>query len=130
MRKNGATDVTEKEKRDAELQALDDEVYSEVLNLRLTPWGPMKFTPALLFMPAMSARTCRSYSTDIAAAWDMEEEIQRRGLVAEYGEAMSILLDNPFVTASFYDFLHASRELRCRAALSCVRAAKDTPPTK
>ena len=48
------------------------------------------------------------YSTDIAAAWDMEEEIQRRGLVAEYGEAMSVLLDSPFVTASYYDFLHAS----------------------
>ena len=113
--------MTEKEKRDAELQALDDEVYSEVLGLRLTPWGPMKFTPALLFMPAMSARTCRSYSTDIAAAWDMEEEIQRRGLYAEYGEAMSILLDSPFVTASYYDFLHASPELRCRAALAAVR---------
>ena len=122
--------MTEKEKRDAELQALDDEVYSEVLGLRLTPWGPMKFTPALLFMPAMSARTCRSYSTDIAAAWDMEEEIQRRGLYAEYGEAMSILLDSPFVTASYYDFLHASPELRCRAALAAVRGAKDTPPTK
>ena len=64
------------------------------------------------------------YSTDIAAACDMEEEIQRRGLVAEYGEAMSVLLDSPFVTASYYDFLHASPELRCRAALSCVRAAK------
>ena len=64
------------------------------------------------------------YSTDRDAAWDVEEEIQRRGLYAEYGEAMSILLDSPFVTASYYDFLHASPELRCRAALSCVRAAK------
>ena len=68
------------------------------------------------------------YSTDRDAAWDVEEEIQRRGLYAEYGEAMSILLDSPF--ASYYDFLHASPELRCRAALSCVRAAKDTPPTE
>ena len=64
------------------------------------------------------------YSTDINAAWDMEEEIQRRGLYAEYGEAMSILLDSPFVTASYYDFLHASPELRCRAALLAVREAK------
>ena len=116
--------MTEKEKKEAELQALDDEVATEVLGLRLTQWGPMKFTPASLFMPAMSARTCRSYSTDIAAAWDMEEEIQRRGLYAEYGEAMSILLDSPFVTASYYDFLHASPELRCRAALLAVREAK------
>ena len=67
------------------------------------------------------------YSTDRDAAWDVEEEIQRRGLYAEYGEAMSILLDSPFVSASYYDFLHASPELRCRAALACVRAAKETP---
>ena len=67
------------------------------------------------------------YSTDITAAWDMEEEIQRQGLYAEYGEAMSILLDSPFVTASYYDFLHASPELRCRAALAAVRGAKETP---
>ena len=64
------------------------------------------------------------YSTDRDAAWDVEEEIQRRGLYAEYGEAMSILLDSPFVTASYYDFLHASPELRCRAALLAVREAK------
>ena len=67
------------------------------------------------------------YSTDRDAAWDVEEEIQRRGLYAEYGEAMSILLDSPFVTASYYDFLHASPELRCRAALAAVRGAKETP---
>ena len=65
------------------------------------------------------------YSTDIAAAWEMEAELQRRGLYAEYGGAMSVLLDSPFVTASFYDFLHASPELRCRAALAAVREAKD-----
>ena len=63
------------------------------------------------------------YSTDIAAAWEMEEEIKRRGLYAEYGGAMSVLLDSPFVTASYYDFLHASPELRCRAALAAVREA-------
>ena len=67
------------------------------------------------------------YSTDRDAAWDVEEEIQRRGLYAEYGEAMSILLDSPFVSASYYDFLHASPELRCRAALAAVRGAKETP---
>ena len=101
--------MTEKEKKEAELQALDDEVATEVLGLQLV------------------GHTFRSYSTYIAAAWDVEEEIQRRGLYAEYGEAMSILLDSPFVSASYYDFLHASPELRCKAALSCVRAAKETP---
>ena len=106
MRKNGATDVTEKEKRDAELQALDDAVATEVLGLQL------------------AGHTFRSYSTYIAAAWDVEEEIQRRGLYAEYGEAMSVMLDSPFVSASYYDFLHASPELRCRAALAAVRLSR------
>ena len=64
------------------------------------------------------------YSTDRDDAWDMEEEIQRRGLYAEYGESMSILLDSPFVSASYYDFLHASPELRCRAALAAVRLSR------
>ena len=141
--------MTEKEKRDAELQALDDEVYSEVLGLRLTPWGPMKFTPALLFMPAMSARTCRSYSTDIAAAWDMEEEIQRRGLGIDYTKCLLRLLypegaeryGNDEERLEFHQFyrvgpriqfalLRASPELRCRAALFAVRGEMPTPPTE
>ena len=91
------------------LRTLDEEVSTEVMGLRLLRYA------------------VRYYSTDIAAAWDMEEEIQRRGLYAKYGEAMSVLLDSPFVTASFYDFLHASPELRCRAALLTVRAAHSRP---
>ena len=92
-----------------QLRTLDEEVSAEVMGNQ-----PLRFA-------------VRSYSTDIRAAWDVEEEIQRRGLYAEYGEAMSVMLDSPFVSASYYDFLHASPELRCRAALSCVRAAKETP---
>ena len=91
---------------DEQLRTLDVEVSAEVIG-----------TQSLRY-------PVRRYSTDIHAAWDMEEEIQRRGLYAEYGEAMSILLDSPFVTASYYDFLHASPELRCRAALAAVRAAR------
>ena len=116
--------MTQEEKKEAELQALDDEVYSEVLGLRLTPWGPMKFTPALLFMPAMSARTCRSYSTDIAAAWEMEEEVQRQGLHFAYGLILSTMVcavmpDN----IHSYHLAHAAPEMRCRAALMTVREA-------
>ena len=70
------------------------------------------------------------YSTDLAAAWAMEEEIQRRGLVAEYGMELTSLVvtletetgQKPFTFAC--DIAHASPELRCRAALSAVREAK------
>ena len=100
--------MSEEKLRIEELRTIDEKVSAEVMGLRLA-WYAVRF-----------------YSIDIAAAWDMEEEIQRRGLYAEYGEAMSVLLDSPFVTASYYDFLHASPELRCRAALAAVRAAKET----
>ena len=72
------------------------------------------------------------YSTDIAAASYMEEEIQRRGLVAEYGmELMARVVtpetetgQKPFTFA--FDTAHASPKLRCQAALAAVRAKKDT----
>ena len=67
------------------------------------------------------------YSTDRDAAWDVEEEVQRRGLVAEYGSALIGLLPHGDITANAFAMAHASPELRCRAALSCVRAAKETP---
>ena len=94
-----------------------------------TRWPHWRCTLANGFDPTCPEHynTVPHYSTDIAAAWDVEEEIRRRGLYAEYGEAMSVLLDSPFVTASFYDFLHASPELRCRAALLTVRAARSRP---
>ena len=64
-----------------------------------------------------------AYSTDLAAAWDMEEEIQRRGLVAEYGSALIGLLPHGDITANAFAMAHASPEMRCRAALLTVRAA-------
>ena len=67
------------------------------------------------------------YSTDHDAAWDMEEEVKRRRLTAEYGAAMSYMILEACHAAdtrhTYYDFIHASPELRCRAALSAVRGA-------
>lgn len=70
------------------------------------------------------------YSTDIQAAWKVEEEIEWQGLQERYGEAMHGLLESPFVPTSYFNFLdllHASPEIRCRAALIAVKAAKETP---
>ena len=69
------------------------------------------------------------YSTDIAAAWEMEEELQRRGLGTEYGMDLMALVvtpetetgQKPFTFA--FDTAHASPELRCKAALMTVREA-------
>ena len=73
------------------------------------------------------------YSTDHDAAWDVEEEIQRRGLVAEYGMELMALVVTPETETGqkpftfVFDAAHASPELRCRAALAAVRGAKETP---
>ena len=93
-----------------QLRMLDEEVSAEVMglhpqDLRMLTWP----------------RAVRPYSTDIRAAWDMEAVINLQGLASEYGEGVSILLHSQFITATFYDFLHASPELRCRAALAAVR---------
>ena len=81
--------------------------------------------PLLSALPSFSdfSRVPR-YSTDIAAAWDMEKEIQRQGLHFAYGLNLSPLIcaampDN----AHAYHLAHASPELRCRAALMTVREA-------
>ena len=76
------------------------------------------------------------YSTDHDAAWDMEEEIQRRGLVAEYGMELMALVVTPETETGqkpftfVFDAAHASPELRCRAALAAVRGAKGAQSTK
>ena len=64
------------------------------------------------------------YSTDIAAAWEMEEEVQRQGLHFAYGLILSTMVcavmpDN----IHSYHLAHAAPGMRCRAALMTVREA-------
>lgn len=66
------------------------------------------------------------YSTEIEATWDMEEEIQRRGLTAEYGSYLIKLVPRGSITENAFAIAHASPEIRCRAALLTVRGAKET----
>ena len=70
------------------------------------------------------------YSTDIAAAWEMEEAINRRGLGTEYGMEIMALVVTPETETGqkpftfVFDTAHAAPEMRCRAALAAVREAK------
>lgn len=65
------------------------------------------------------------YSTDIAAAFEMETELERRGLKAAYTHAL-IEIIRPFVGKGETDFLfaltHALAIHRCKAALRAARA--------
>ena len=63
------------------------------------------------------------YSTEMEATWDMEEEIQRQGLTAEYGSYLIKLVPRGSITENAFAMAHASPEIRCRAALLTVREA-------
>lgn len=86
--------------------------------------------PPLAALPSFSdfSRVPR-YSTDIAAAWEMEEEVQRQGLGTEYGMELMALVVTPETETGrkpftfVFDTAHAAPEMRCRAALAAVREA-------
>jgi hypothetical protein len=59
------------------------------------------------------------YSTDIAAARLVEDEIERRGLSSEYTGALAVR-----IRGDLWDLLRATPEQRCRAALVVVRTVR------
>ena len=66
-------------------------------------------------------------STNIADAWAMENEIERRGLSYRYATAFYYLLgDDKVIRQSYWQILHATPLQRCRAALDAVAAAAVT----
>ncbi len=72
-----------------------------------------------------------NYANDIAAAFEMEAEIERRGRKAmiDYGEALiSTTVGEDWMGEGYYmvsfTLAHASPEQRCRAALLAVSEAK------
>lgn len=60
-----------------------------------------------------------AYSTDIAAARLVEDEIERRGLSSEYTGALAVR-----IRGDLWDLLRATPEQRCRAALVVVRTVR------
>ena len=69
----------------------------------------------------------KMWSTDIVAAWEMEEKIGELGLTIEYSKALLSAEPAPACTTGEVDIyevwhlLHASPEKRCRAALLAVQ---------
>jgi len=65
------------------------------------------------------------YSGSLDAAWQMEDEIERRGgrpLQDAYVVALrNILWPSILVIPYLWDIIHATPEQRCRAALEAVR---------
>lgn len=63
---------------------------------------------------------------DWAAAGMVEDEIERRGLKIEYADILREITDPGGDAEGWWELAHAAPEQRCRAALKCVRAGKET----
>lgn len=68
-----------------------------------------------------------AYSTDIAAAYEMERAISEKGITIEYSQAILSMSPAPACTTGEVDIyevwhlLHEAPEFRCRAALIAVQ---------
>jgi len=59
-------------------------------------------------------------SEDIAAAWEVEEEIERQNKRVAYCQALKIVLYSKDEYVGMFDYVHASPADRCKAALLAV----------
>ena len=59
-------------------------------------------------------------STDIAAVWEVEEEIDKRNLRVAYCQALQIVIRSQKDYVTTFDYVHASPADRCKAALLAV----------
>lgn len=59
-------------------------------------------------------------SEDIAAAWEVEEEINKRNLRVVYCQALKTVMHSKDEYVGMFDFVHASPADRCKAALLAV----------
>ncbi|WP_211749907.1 hypothetical protein [Paenibacillus sp. Marseille-Q4541] len=62
----------------------------------------------------------KPYSTDISAAWEVEEQIKELGLTVEYTGSLKQVVLGTGEYVGMFDFIHATAEQRCKAALLAV----------
>lgn len=60
------------------------------------------------------------YSTEISAAWEVEERIKELRLHTNYVAALKWVLINTGEYVGMFDYIHANAEQRCKAALLAV----------
>ncbi|SPY16130.1 Uncharacterised protein [Paenibacillus polymyxa] len=62
----------------------------------------------------------KDFSTDISLAWEVEEKIKKMGLHVEYCRALKQVVVNTGEYVGLFDYIHATPEQRCKAALLAV----------
>lgn len=62
----------------------------------------------------------RNWSTRISAAWEVEEKIKTLRLHVEYSQALRQVVMSTGEYVGLFDYIHATPEQRCKAALLAV----------
>jgi hypothetical protein len=94
-----------------------------------------KMTPIPTPPPAMEfndSTGCPNYSTDIAAAYEMEAVVIELELGYRYADELDALIarTSRLGMARRWDLIHATAEQRCRAALAAVDSKRPEPPKR
>lgn len=63
---------------------------------------------------------CPRYGESISAAWEVEEKIKELRLQAKYCEALKQVVIGTGEYVGMFDYIHATPEQRCKAALLAV----------
>lgn len=103
-------------------EPLDKIVHEEVMGLCVHKWGITEIGERRYFVTGKVCEKCGAsslfayfkYSTDNSSAWQVEEKIKELGLENKYIIAIIDILRTSY---SFFDFIHAKPEVRCKAAL-------------
>ncbi|MBD8836272.1 hypothetical protein IFU39_00365 [Paenibacillus sp. CFBP 13594] len=65
-------------------------------------------------------RECLAYSLEISSAWEVEEKIKELRLQAKYCIALKQVVIGTGEYVGMFDYIHATPEQRCKAALLAV----------
>ncbi|WP_339304256.1 hypothetical protein NST33_17695 [Paenibacillus sp. FSL L8-0435] len=66
-------------------------------------------------------RECLAYSLEISSAWEVEEKIKELRLQAKYCIALKQVVIGTGEYVGMFDYIHATPEQRCKAALLAVQ---------
>ncbi|WP_095205916.1 hypothetical protein [Paenibacillus sp. O199] len=65
-------------------------------------------------------RECLAYSLEISSAWEVEKKIKELRLQAKYCTALKQVVVGTGEYVGMFDYIHATPEQRCKAALLAV----------
>ncbi|WP_339193772.1 hypothetical protein MKY95_18715 [Paenibacillus sp. FSL P4-0176] len=66
-------------------------------------------------------RECLAYSLEISSAWEVEKKIKELRLQAKYCIALKQVVIGTGEYVGMFDYIHATPEQRCKAALLAVQ---------